>query len=106
MAEPALGADVRIALGVAGVLTALGLAVGDTSLGILLTVVVYLVLAYAMFRVPLRYSLMAMMFVTLTIPNPVDCTPSETYTAPLHALGKIMLTHLNTVDRSVGALSW
>jgi len=45
MPDRAVGADVRIALAAAGLLTGIGLVAADTSLGILLTIVVYLIVA-------------------------------------------------------------
>src|SRR5437667_12125439 len=106
MAEPAMGADVRIALAAAGFLTAVGLAIGDTTLGIGFTIVVFVLLVYVMGRVPLRHSLLAMMFLALALPNPADCTPVDNWDPPFYTLGAIVLNHLNTVDRTFSALSW
>src|ERR1041385_1007030 len=106
MPEPGIGADVRIAVAVASVLTAAGLAIGDPTLSIILTIVVYFICVFAMFRVPLRHSLMAMMFFALILPNPIDMTPGQKWHPPLLMLGCIMLTHINTVDRSVGSVAW
>src|SRR5690242_2260499 len=100
MAEPSIGADVRIALVVAALLTAAALQIGDASLAIVITIVVYGIVVYAMFRVPLRYSLIATMFFGFILPNPIDSTPVLTWQAPMAMLGAFMLTHINTLDRS------
>lgn len=106
MAEPTIGADVRIALGVAAALTIAGLEIGDPMLSIVLTLVVFAIVVYSMFRVPLRYSLMALTFFALVLPNPIDGTPVMSWHPPALMLGAIMLTHINTLDRSITALDW
>lgn len=99
MAQPKMRADVRIALIVAGLLIGLGLVVGNDMLAVVLTPVVFLILAYVMFQIPIRHSMMALMFLALALPFPADCTPSE-WRAPFHMLGAILLTHLNTLIRN------
>jgi O-antigen ligase len=106
MRDDRLGADVRIALAAALLLTAVGLAIGDTTAGIFFTIVVFLLVVYMMFRVPLRHSMLALMFLALALPNPADCTPSDKWDPPFYTLGAIVLNHLNTVDRNYAALSW
>ena len=99
------GGDVKVVLGVSFCLTALGLTIGDTTLGIFLTLIVFLLLLYAMFRVPLRYSVFALIFLALTLENPAD-GPIYGFQTPWAMVGAIMTNHLNTVDRSLGFTSW
>jgi len=106
MAEPTIGADVRIALGVAAVLTVAGLEIGDPTLSIVLALIVFAIVLYSAFRIPLRYSLMGLTFFALVLPNPIDGTPVMTWNPPALMLGAIMLTHINTLDRSIHALDW
>ena len=99
-----LGGDVKAALTVAALLTLLALGVGDTSLGIAVTLVDFLLFVYCMFRVPVRHSLMLMMFFVFALPNPAEGQPSK-WAPPFTTVGAILLNHLNTVDRSIGAFS-
>jgi hypothetical protein len=102
--EDRLPSDALGAAGLAALLVVIATAVGDTTLGILVTFVDYLLLVYAMFRVPLRTSLMTLMFFVMVLPNPADCTPG-TWRAPFFIAGAILIAHLNAVDRSIGWLS-
>lgn len=102
--EDRLPSDALAAAGLAAALVVTGSAIGDTTLGILITFVDYLLLVYAMFRLPLRTSLMTLMFFVMTLPNPTDCTPG-TWRPPFFTAGAILLTHLNAVDRSLTWLS-
>jgi hypothetical protein len=103
--EYSVGGDVKAALALAFALTAVGLMIGDTTLGVLLTPIVFLILLYAMFRVPLRYSLFTLMFLAYTLENPAD-GPVFGFQTPWAMIGSIMTNHLNTVDRTIGAVSW
>lgn len=105
MPKPATSA-VRIALVGVGLLIALGYAVGDTAFGAVLTVVAFLLLVFVMTRLPLRNSVMTLMFLGLALPNPADCTPVASWRPPFYTIGDIVLSHLNTVDRNFTALSW
>lgn len=103
--EYRVGADVKVVLAGAFTLTVLGLLIGDTTLGLVLTPFVFLLLLYVMFRVPLRYSLFALMFLAFVLENPAD-GPIYDFKTPWAIVGAIMTNHLNTVDRTIGAISW
>lgn len=103
-AEPSVGGDVKGALGLAGLLLLIAVAVGDTSLGIAITLVDFLLIAYAMSRVPVRLSMMGLMFFAFVLPNLAEGMPSK-WLPPFFTLGQILLDHLNTVDRNIGAFS-
>jgi hypothetical protein len=104
-AEQRVGGDVKAVLGFALLVTALGLLIGDSTLGMLLTPLVFLLVLYAMFRVPLRYSLFTLMFLAFSLENPAD-GPVYGFKTPWAAVGAIMTNHLNTVDRSITSVSW
>ncbi|HVW26962.1 MAG TPA: O-antigen ligase family protein [Polyangiaceae bacterium] len=103
--EYTTGGDVKAVLALAVVLTSIGLMIGDTTLAVLLTPIVFLLVLYAMFRVPLRYSLFTLMFLAFALENPAD-GPVFDFRTPWAPLGAIMTNHLNTVDRSISAISW
>jgi hypothetical protein len=100
-----MGGDVKAVLGLTFCLTALGLMIGDTTLGVIVTLIVFLLLCYAMFRVPLRHSVFALVFLALTLENPAD-GPVYGFKTPWAMVGAIMTNHLNTVERSLGFTSW
>ncbi len=99
-----VGADVIGVLALAVFLILLGLLIGDASLGFFLGLIVLLLIVYAMFRVPARLTMMALMFFTFVLPNPAEGLPTE-WEPPRYTLGGILLNHLNTVDRSFSLLS-
>jgi len=99
-----LGGDVKAALGVALLLLFVAVGVGDTSLGIAVTLIDFVLVVYVMTRVPVRLSLMAMMFFAFALPNLNEGQPTP-WAPPFATLGQILLDHLNTVDRSIGAFS-
>src|SRR5262249_28495029 len=50
-------------------------------------------------KAPLRYSMLGLMFVALTVENPDDNPGSGHFKSPFYPLGAVLLTHLNkTVD--------
>ncbi len=106
MADAKIGGDVKVALTLGLLLTLGGLAIGDTTLGLVLTPLVFVLGIYAMSRVPLRTSMMALMFLAFTLENPAEAPGYNVFRTPFFTVGAIMLTHLNAVDRSIGATSW
>lgn len=107
MAEPRVPGDVKAALGLAGALITIATLIGDNTLGLVIGILVVPLFAYCMFRVPVRQSLLVIMFFALTLQNPAEGNPSgNLWSPPFHMVGAALLTHLNSVDRSLGALSW
>jgi hypothetical protein len=100
-ADDRIPGDALAAVSLAFLLVLIGSAIGDTSLGILITVIDFFLLVYAMFRVPLRTSLLSLTFLVFVLPNPNDYTPAK-WDAPFYTVGAVILTHLNAVDRSIG----
>jgi len=66
------GAGVGGPFALAIVLTLLGLIVGDATFGMIVGVAVVLLIIYVMSKVPLRVSLMGLMFCAFTLENPND----------------------------------
>ncbi|MEP7051082.1 MAG: O-antigen ligase family protein [Pseudomonadota bacterium] len=104
-AEFRFGGDVKAALAVAVVLTMLGMLIGDTGVSVGLALLIIPALFYAASKIPIRYSLMAMMFFAYILPNPQEGVSTGKWDMPLLQLGKVLLDHINTVDRTFGPLS-
>lgn len=102
--EPKVGGDVIAALALAGLLALVALGVGDTSLGIAVTLIDFLLIVYAMCRVPIRQSMMTLMFFVFALPNRAEGQPTD-WAPPFTMVGEILLNHLNTIDRSIVAFS-
>lgn len=105
MSDQKIGGDVIGVLGIAGLLVCVGTLADDAVVGLLLCPIVFLLLVFAMTRVPLRVSAMALMFLALSLPDPMDHSAAPDFEAPFHGLGAILLSHLNTLGRSLG-FSW
>jgi hypothetical protein len=101
MSDAKIGTDVKAVLGLAGVLTVAGTLADDQTLALLLIPVVYLLLVFAMARIPLRTSLLGLMFVVLTLQDANDGC-SDKFEPPFHSVGAILFSHLNTLGRDMG----
>src|SRR4051794_36308763 len=87
----ALGAFV-----VALALSLIGLGADDFAVGVLITPVVFLLLLFAMTQVPIRVSLLGLMFCAFTLENPYEQPGAGKWHSPFFAAGEILLSHLNT----------
>jgi hypothetical protein len=103
-AQGKLGLDVKAALLTAAVLTVLASLVGESGFSIGTALIVVPLLIYAMCRVPVRLSMLTLMFFVFALPNPAEGLPTK-WTPPFYPLGGILLNHLNTVDRSIDFLA-
>ena len=101
MAERRLGGGALAATGLAVALTLLGVLVGESMLSVLLTPLVLMLLIAAMVQIPLRYSLMGLMFLAFTLENPAEQPADGRWKSPFFDVGGILLNHMNTVDRSL-----
>jgi hypothetical protein len=93
-------------LAIAALIVSIALAIGGTPVGVAASVLVYLIVASIMVRIPIRYSLMGLTFLAFVLENPGDTPAQGIYQSPIFPVGAVLLTHLNTVDRSVSAFSW
>jgi hypothetical protein len=99
MAESSLGSDVKAALAVAVFFTLVGVAIGDDTVGMLLSPLVVLPLIYAACKAPLRHSMLGIMFLALTLENPAENPACGLWKSPFWTVGALFLTHINkTVD--------
>lgn len=93
-----IGSDVVGATSLAGLLIVVGVLIGDASVGLLVGLIAFALVVYSMCRVPIRYSMLALMFLALTLPNPAEGQPTE-WAPPFTIVGAVLLNHLNSVDR-------
>ncbi len=97
--EARVGSDVKMAVGVSVALIGLCMLIGDTLVGMCLGAVIIPLLFYAASRVPIRLSLMPLMFLALVLPNPSEgIMTGKDYFPPFMSLGAIVLDHWNTFD--------
>jgi len=105
MASRRIGMDVVAAASLAAALIGVCMWIGDTMVGVCVAFLVIPLLFYCASRIPIRDSLLVLMFFALVLPNPAEgITTSKDWNPPLMALGAVLLDHLNTFDRSFGLL--
>jgi hypothetical protein len=106
MAEAKVGVDVKGAFAAAILLVLVAVVVGEEMLTMLIAPVVFLLTFFMMARVPLRHSLMGLMFLALTLENPDEVPAAGYWRSPFFKVGAIVLTHLNkTIDMKALAFS-
>jgi O-Antigen ligase len=78
-----------------GLITLVLVFVGGGSVGVAVAPLALFLLGLAVFRVPLRYSLLVLGFLCLTLENPGEVFASNKWSTPLQVLGALLLGHLN-----------
>ncbi len=77
------------------VATLVMLVLGNGSLLLALAPVLLFAVIYATWRLPLRYPLLVVTFLALTLENPADAPAQGQWKSPLYTVGSVLLTHLN-----------
>ena len=77
-------------------LVLLGVLLDSEAIGWVIGIVVLLLSLVLMSRVPLRTSLLTLMFFALTLENPAEQFASDMYHTPFKTVGALLLNHLNT----------
>jgi hypothetical protein len=95
MAEVQGAMVAKVALFMAILLVLLGVAIDNANVGWLLAAPVTVLVFFAMSRVPLRYSLLGIMFCVFTLENPNEVPANGVWRSPIYVVGAMMLTHLN-----------
>jgi hypothetical protein len=95
--------DAKGALGVAAFLAVVATIIDDALAVLGLMVVAMPIIIYAMMRIPLRHSMLGLMFFALTLPNPNEGFIWAPWVAPFEKVGWLLTAHWNTIDRSA---SW
>lgn len=94
----AIAKSARTALGTAALLVVMGELVGDGTFGLLVGLIAFGLVVYAMTRIPLRYSMMGLAFFATVLPNPSEGRPTP-WEPPFTTTGQALLNHLNNLDR-------
>ena len=87
MKEPAVGADAKVAFVAALVLAVIAALIDNGGLGWMIGPIVLLLAWYAMARVPIRVSMLVLMFLALTLENPSENPAAGQWKSPLFTLG-------------------
>jgi hypothetical protein len=82
--------------GAAVALMALALLIDTEAVGWLVAPFVIALLIVAMTKVPLRSSLLTLMFCVLTFENPAESFANGRWQSPIYELGGLLLNHINT----------
>jgi O-Antigen ligase len=76
-------------------LTLAALLLGDGDVAIALVPALLLGALYAAWKLPLRYPVLALTFLALTLENPSDAPAAGLWRSPLYPAGTVLLAHLN-----------
>src|ERR1044071_7639783 len=98
MAEAKIGADVKGALFFSIVLTLLAVLVGDVALSHVIGIIVFGAIVFMMVRVPLRHSMMALMFLGLILENPSELIAAGHWQSPFFTVGAVYFLHLSVMS--------
>ena len=88
-------AGIVVLVGLVAVATLAGVIASDGNIGVALAPVAALGLLYLLWHVPLRYPVLVLLFLALTLENPGDDTASSLWKSPLAPVGALLLGHWN-----------
>ena len=77
------------------VLTVVMLVVGNGNLALAVVPTLAFATLYAIWKLPLRYPLLVVTFLALTLENPSDAPAQGQWKSPLYNVGAVLLAHLN-----------
>lgn len=97
MATPRAPADAKAAFVLLLVLAGVGALLDVGALGWILTPICVLLGAFAIFRAPLRTTMLVLMFFAFTLENPAEIPAYDKWRSPFFVLGALFLTHWKTV---------
>jgi len=97
MASKGVGNAGLVPFGAAVALIVLASIIDTEAVGWLVAPFVLLLLIVAMVRVPLRVSLLTLMFCALVLENPAEGFANGRYESPTHTIGALLQNHMNTV---------
>lgn len=76
-------------------LTVVMLVVGNGNVALAVAPTLLLAVMYAIWKLPLRYPLLILTFLALTLENPSDSPACDLWKSPLYPVGAVLLAHLN-----------
>ena len=97
MARNGVSGDVKAVFTLCVVLMVAAAVADSGALGWLVAPIVILGFSFCAARVPLRYSLYALMFAAFTLDNPIDRFAGGLYESPLYKVGAALFDHLNNL---------
>jgi hypothetical protein len=97
MAQNGLSGDVKAVFALSVALMILAALLDSGAVGWIVAPIVLLGFTFCAVRVPLRYSLYALMVMAFTLDNPVDRFAGGLYVSPLYKVGAAMFDHLNNL---------
>ncbi|HTQ04333.1 MAG TPA: O-antigen ligase family protein [Polyangiaceae bacterium] len=100
MAKARIGAEVSGAVAGIAALILVGTLIDDQIVGILVALLVFPLIVFAMSRVPIRVSMMALLFLVLVLPNPSEGLPTA-WRPPFCGLGATLMNRFNSLLREV-----
>ncbi|HSQ66387.1 MAG TPA: O-antigen ligase family protein [Polyangiaceae bacterium] len=77
------------------VASVVAVAAGDGNVGLAVAPALLFAAMYATWKLPLRWPLLVVTFMALTLENPADAPAQGLWRSPLYTVGALMLTHLN-----------
>jgi O-antigen ligase len=87
--------SLAVPVGLFALVTVAGVIVSDGNLVVAIAPVAAFSLLYLLWHVPLRYPVIALLFLGLTLENPGDDPASGLWKSPLYPLGALLLGHWN-----------
>jgi hypothetical protein len=103
--SPPIGAGFIVAIAALAVLTLASIWFSNGNIGVALAPTLGVAVLYAIWKVPLRYTLFVLMFAAFTLENPADRFACDRWHSPIAIVGALMLTHINNT-LGVRALSF
>lgn len=97
MAEPKLGTDVKVAFFLSVTLIVIAALVNSGGLAWALAPFFVSGILFAIWRAPLRYSILTLMFFAFTLENPNELPANGYWQSPLFPIGTIMFVHIKNM---------
>ena len=95
MAVSTVSSDAKALFGIALALIGFAVLIDIEAIAWLIGPVVVVLLLVAMTKVPLRVSLLTLMFCALTLENPAEVPAAGVWGSPLYPVGGLLLNHMN-----------
>jgi len=90
-------ADAKVAFGTALILAGIAALLDVGAIGWIVTPLCVFLGVFAVFRAPLRATMLTLMFFTLVLENPAEGVGAGLWKSPFYSIGALFLTHWKTV---------
>src|SRR5579859_2717949 len=95
--EQGVSSDVKAVALLVAAITVVAALIGEEVVSMLFSPVIVLGILYMLVKAPLRTSLLALVFLGLTLENPAEMPANGHFKSPFFNVGGLLLTHINTV---------